>query len=275
MARSPAPSAPRINAKELVVFAHELADRAGAAILPHFRKALAVDDKGAAGGSGFDPVTAADKAAERVISRALRERFPDHGLVGEEYGERAGAGRYRWVVDPIDGTRAFIMGYPLWGTLIGVIEDDAPLVGVLDQPFTRERIWSSKDAAFLRVAGGRSRRISTRGCRRLADAVLSTTHPDLFAPGTEADGFARLKSKVRMTRYGGDCYAYAMLAAGFVDLVAEAGLKPYDIVALIPIIERAGGCITTWDGRPATGGGRILASGDPALHARALEVLSG
>lgn len=268
------PPKPRATppAKTLLAFAHSLADQSAKAILPHFRRPIAVDNK--SGPGDFDPVTAADRAAERAIAAMIRRTYPDHGLVGEEYGTHAGEARMRWVVDPIDGTRAFIMGYPVWGTLIGLLDGTEPLLGLMDQPFTRERIWSGPQSSHIRIGDGAARRIRTRACPRLEDAIFSTTHPDLFAPGAEQDGFARLKAKARMTRYGGDCYAYAMLAAGFVDLVAEAGLKPHDIVALMPIIERAGGRITTWDGGPATDGGRILASGDPRLHDKALKLLA-
>lgn len=268
MSRKPTPPY-----RELLDFAHGLADHAARATLPQFRRPIAVDNKAADG--EFDPVTAADRAAERAIAAAIGRTYPDHGLAGEEYGVHAEGARMRWVVDPIDGTRAFIMGYPVWGTLIGLLDGPAPVLGLMDQPFTRERMWSGASASYLRVGDGRPRRIRSRSCARIEDAILSTTHPDLFAAGAEAEGFQRLKARARMTRYGGDCYAYAMLAAGFVDLVAEAGLKPHDIVALMPIIERAGGMITTWDGRPATKGGRILASGDPRLHEKALRVLAG
>ena len=270
--------------KSLLTFAQNLADQSARAILPHFRKVIAVDNKAggnpihgevAAGTLAFDPVTAADRAAERVIAKAVSRAFPDHGLVGEEYGTRSAAARFRWVVDPIDGTRSFIMGYPMWGSLIGLLDGESPILGLMDQPYTRERFWSAGSGAYLKVGDSKARRVATRPCSKLADATFSTTDPDLFAPGDEAAGFAGLKSRARMTRYGGDCYAYAMLAAGFVDVVAEAGLKPHDIVALIPIIEGAGGRITTWDGGPATQGGRILAAGDPRLHAEALRVLAG
>ncbi len=239
---------------DLLDFAHALADASGAAIRPYFRQPIDVANK--AGEGAFDPVTEADKAAERVIAAAVAERWPEHGFIGEEHGTTRPDARLRWVVDPIDGTRAFIMGWPMWGTLIGLLDGDAPILGLMDQPFTRERYWSGANGLLPAHGRRRGRRIKTRACPRLGDAILSTTHPDLFATGEEADGFARLTSQVRMTRYGGDCYGYCLLAAGFVDLVVEAGLKPYDIVALIPIIERAGGRITTWDGKPATAGGR-------------------
>ncbi len=272
------------SVKSLLTFAQDLADQSAKAILPHFRKVITVDNKAggnpvdgkvAAGTLTFDPVTAADRAAERVIAKAISRAFPDHGLVGEEYGTRSAAARFRWVVDPIDGTRAFIMGYPLWGTLIGLLDGESPILGLMDQPYTRERLWCGQGASYLRIADGKVRRIKTRACAKLSDATFSTTDPDLFAPGREAAGFQQMKSRARMTRYGGDCYAYAMLAAGFVDVVVEAGLKSHDIVALIPIIEGAGGRITTWDGGPATEGGRIVAAGDPRLHAEALRVLAG
>ncbi len=267
----PQQSAPTIET--LLPFAHTLADLSGRVILPHFREVIAVDNK--SGPGDFDPVTIADRAAEEAISAAVREMYPDHGMVGEEFGSHASEARYQWVVDPIDGTRAFIMGYPIWGTLIGLLDRGVPVLGLMDQPFTRERFWTGPDASYSRVGVAAPRVIRTRACVRLEDAVLSTTHPDLFVVGEEADGFARLKAKARMTRYGGDCYAYALLAAGFVDLIAETGLKPHDIVALIPLIERAGGTVTTWTGGPATEGGRILATGDPKLHERALRVLNG
>jgi histidinol phosphatase-like enzyme (inositol monophosphatase family) len=262
----------RQSFKELLSFAHELADLSGPAVMQHFRKPISVENK--ASGGAFDPVTKADRGAERVISQALKARFPDHGMVGEEYGSRNAASRYQWVIDPIDGTRAFIMGSPLWGTLIGLLDDGQPSVGLMDQPFTGERYWSAASASYLQKRGGKPKRIKTRACPRLEDAILTSTHPDLFEGAHQEQAFASLKSRVRMTRYGGDCYGYALLAAGFVDLIIESGLKSYDIVALIPIIERAGGRITTWDGQPATSGGSVVASGDPRLHDAALTAIA-
>jgi histidinol phosphatase-like enzyme (inositol monophosphatase family) len=179
-------------------FAHVLADLSGRAILPHFRKPLTVKNK--AGPSAFDPVTAADRAAERAIRKAVRSRFPDHGIVGEEYGTVAGKGRYRWLIDPIDGTRAFIMGSPLWGTLIGLMDGPRPVLGLMNQPFTGERFWSDGRRAYWRGPNGKARRIKTRPCARLADAVLTTTHPDLFASAADASRFSDVRSRVRMTR---------------------------------------------------------------------------
>jgi myo-inositol-1(or 4)-monophosphatase len=254
-------------------FAHVLANISGEAILPYFRKPLAVKNK--AGVSGFDPVTAADRAAERVIRKAVLQRFPDHGVVGEEYGAILGKGRYRWLIDPIDGTRAFITGSPLWGTLIGLIDGSRPTLGLMNQPFTGERFWSDARQAHWRGPNGEMRRIRTRACARLADAVLTTTHPDVFVSPADLARFDDLRARVRMTRYGGDCYGYCLLAAGCIDVIVEAGLKAYDVVALVPIIEAAGGVITTWEGEPALEGGRIIAAGDRRVHEQAMAVLRG
>jgi myo-inositol-1(or 4)-monophosphatase len=250
-----------------------LVDISGKAVLPYFRKPITVTNK--AGISSFDPVTAADRAAERAIRKAIRARFPEHGIVGEEFAEVAGSGRYRWLIDPIDGTRAFIMGSPLWGTLLGLMDGPKPILGIMDQPFTGERFWSDRGGARWRGPRGKARRIGTRACARLADAILTSTHPELFVADEEAARFDAVRSRVRMTRYGGDCYGYCLLAAGFVDVVIEAGLKPYDIVPLVPIIEASGGLVTTWDGGPATDGGRILAAGDRRVHQEALAILHG
>lgn len=256
----------------LLTCAHDLADLAGPLTLEHFRSPMLVDNKGS--DRDFDPVTVADRAAEEAMRREIGIRFPDHGVIGEEFAETAGSSRYRWVIDPIDGTRSFIMGWPMWGMLIGLIRDGSPHLGLMDQPFTKERFWCSARAAHYRYGDGTSGLLATRTCDGLAAAVLSTTHPDLFDPGKQADGFARIKREVRMTRFGGDCYAYAMLAAGHCDLVVEAGLKPHDIAALVPIIERAGGVVTTWEGEAAINGGNIVAAGDPKVHAEAVALLS-
>ncbi len=258
--------------KDLLALAHDLADRSGEIIRPHFRRPIEVANK--AGAAAFDPVTKADKGAERAIVRLLRSRAPEHGIVGEEYGSQRPDAALQWVIDPIDGTRSFITGTPMWGTLIGLLHHGTPVLGLMDQPFTGERFWSEAKASFRREAGGKARRMRTRPCARIADALIMTTSPDLFEAGTEIDTFERVRRAARMTRYGGDCYAYCLLAAGFVDLVIEAGLKSYDVVALIPLVERAGGRVTTWDGRPATDGGRIVASGDPALHDKVLKLLN-
>lgn len=264
------PSDPRFE--DLLALAHELADRSREVIAPYFRKRLDVGDKG--GAFGFDPVTKADRAAEKAIAKLIRARAPEHGVVGEEFGSERADASYRWVVDPIDGTRSFIIGAPMWGTLIGLMRDGVPVLGVMDQPFTGERFWSGRRGAHWQGREGKPRRMRTRQCAQVKDAILMTTSPDLLAPGVETEAFLRVKRQARMTRYGGDCYAYCLLAAGFVDLVIEAGLKSYDIAALIPIVERAGGRITTWSGEPAAQGGRVVACGDPALHGKVLKLLN-
>ena len=262
---------------ELTAFAHHLADLAAAAILPHFRRPIAVRNK--AGPSSFDPVTAADTAAEKAMRAAIADRFPDHAIVGEEFAATAArAGdRHAWVLDPIDGTKAFIMGYPMWGTLVGLLDGDAPLLGLMHQPFTGERFWSAAGQRSTNWRGGdrSERRLKTRDCARLADAVLTATTPDMFKTGHERDRFAAVSRSVRMTRFGGDCYAYCMLAAGHIDLVVEASLKTVDIIPLIPIIERAGGRVTTWDGGSPLGGGRIIAAGSARVHEQAMAILGG
>ncbi len=264
--------APRDTFASLLTCAHNLADASGKVILPQFRRQMAFENK--ASGRDFDPVTAADRGAERAISRMLAKSHPHHGLTGEEYGSRNLESRYRWVVDPIDGTRSFMTGALTWGTLIGLLDADVPLLGIMDQPYVRERFWAGAKGAFVRGPDGKSRKLRTRACAKLSDAMLSTTHPDLFAAGKEAAGFERIKSSVRMTRFGGDCYGYAQLAGGFVDLVIEVGLKPFDVIALIPIVEKAGGRMTTWDGKSAAGGGRVVASGDAKLHDEVLRLLN-
>jgi len=256
---------------DLLELAHRLADISAAQILPHFRNLDGVANK--AKGAEFDPVTVADKGAEKAIRAAIREAFPGHGIVGEEFGETLGRDRYRWIIDPIDGTRAFIMGSPLWGTLIGLLESGRPVLGLMNQPFTGERFWAGADGAHYSGPGGK-RVLTTRPCPKLDEATLTTTCPDLFGDGFERERFEAVSERALTRRFGGDCYNYCLLAAGHLDLVIEAGLQPHDIVALIPIVERAGGRVTQWDGSDAATGGRIVASGDPRLHDAVLEMLS-
>ncbi len=260
-----------VPATELLATAHDLADAAGTRILPYFRKALAIENKHASG--GFDPVTIADKAAERVMRQAIRKRFPDHAITGEEYAAHDSASRYRWVLDPIDGTRGFMCGLPTWGTLIGLMDGGTPILGLMDQPYVRDRFWAARGKAQMRGADGKVRTLKTRACAALDQAVLSTTAPEVFRTRAEQTAFAKLSADAKMVRYGADCFAYAMLAAGHIDVVMEAGLKDVDIVALIPIIEAAGGRATAWDGGSAAGGGSVLASGDPKLHDKLLRML--
>ena len=256
---------------DLSTFVDDLATASGQAILPFFRTHLTAHDKSL--GGPFDPVTEADRAAETVMRRMIGEAFPDHGIVGEEFGSERADAEFVWVLEPIDGTRAFMAGVPLWGTLIGLCRNGTPACGVMNQPFLGERYFGDGGHATLTGPKGTST-LTTRRCRSLDDAILSTTSPRLFGEAELAD-FERVERAAKLTRFGYDCYAYAMLAAGHIDLVVEAGLKPYDIVALIPIIEGAGGTVTSWDGGSAASGGTVVASGDPRLHDEALRLLSG
>lgn len=255
---------------DFVIFAHALADATGSVILPHFRQSGMVTNKGE---FSFDPVTEADRAAEAIMRRMIAAQFPTHGVIGEEFDDTPAAGPYCWVLDPIDGTRAFIIGLPIWGTLIGLTHHGAPALGVMDQPYTGERFWNSSAGAHFRNAQG-EQRIAARRCGGLSEAILAVTSPDMFKDA-EAARFRSLSRACRMTRYGGDCYLYCLLAMGFIDIVAEASLKPFDIAPLIPIIHAAGGLVTTWDGGDPANGGQILAVGDPSLHEAAMHALAG
>jgi myo-inositol-1(or 4)-monophosphatase len=203
----------------------------------------------------------------------IRRTFPAHGIVGEEYGSERADAEYVWVLDPIDGTKSFISGMPAWGTLIALTRFGEPVFGMMHQPFIRERFTGDGGAARYRGPGG-ARDLRTRRCATLADAMLFTTSPLLMQEADRAC-FGRVETAARLSRYGGDCYAYCMLAAGHVDLVIETELKPHDVLALIPIITGAGGIITTWENGPAHAGGRIVAAGDARVHAAALEKLTG
>jgi myo-inositol-1(or 4)-monophosphatase len=260
-----------MTAIDFVAFVDRLATVSGDAILPFFRTTLGVEDKGSA--SGFDPVTAADRAAESAMRTLIRRSFPAHGIIGEEFGDDRPDAEYVWVLDPIDGTKSFICGMPAWGTLIGLTHFGAPVFGMMHQPFTGERFSGDGGAARYRGPAG-ERVLQTRRCAGLADAVLFTTSPRLMKPDDRSP-FAKVEEKVRLSRYGGDCYAYCMLAAGHVDLVIETELKPHDVIALIPIITGAGGIVTTWEGGAPEGGGRIIAAADERVHAAAREILAG
>lgn len=257
--------------RALLDFAGSLADAAREQTLPYFRRPIAVEDKGAAG--LYDPVTQADRAAETAIRTRIKSAYPDHGILGEEHGFEPGASPFTWVIDPIDGTRSFIAGVPLWGTLIALNDGERPILGVMDQPYLRERFVGSRLGAAL-VAGSERRALQTRLCVDLSSAVLLCTDPGMFE-GAEHEAFATLSAKVRLRRFGTDCHAYGLLAHGLVDLVVESGLKPYDIQALVPIIEAAGGMVTNWNGGPAYDGGQVIAAGDARTHAAALAILAG
>ena len=250
-------------------FVEELAAKSGEVILPFFRTSVSVDDKSTAG--RFDPVTAADRAAEAAMRALIRQAFPAHGIVGEEYGSEREDAEYVWMLDPIDGTKSFISGMPAWGTLIGLMRFGKPVFGMMHQPFLRESFSGDGEAARYRGPVG-DRQLRVRACSGLENAVLFTTSPLLMSQ-QDRDAFRGIEARVRLSRYGGDCYAYCMLAAGHIDLVIETELKPHDIVPLVPIITGAGGVLTAWDGGPALSGGRVLAAGDRVVHAAALKLL--
>jgi len=257
-----------------IALMHEAADAAGRAIIPFFRTGLDVDVK--PGNRPFDPVTEGDRAGEQAIRELLGTRAPNDAVFGEEFGaiEPTAPSGYRWIIDPIDGTRGFILGLPTWGTLIGVEKDATPTLGLMDQPYVGERFYSDGAASYFSRHATAPRRLKTRKTETLAQAHMAATHPDIFASSHERTVFDTFRQRVRDTRFGTDCYAYCLLAAGFIDIVVEAGLESYDVAALIPIIQNAGGCITTWDGAPAQAGGRIIATANPTLHAAALAEIS-
>ncbi|HEY7788350.1 MAG TPA: histidinol-phosphatase [Casimicrobiaceae bacterium] len=248
-------------------FALQAAREAGAAILPHFRVSIDIEDKG--GARGYDPVTDADRAAEAVIREAVLARFPDHGIDGEEHGRRPGTSRYTWVIDPIDGTRSFILGHLHWATLIALNDGSRPIVGVAHQPFVGESFVAANGRAeWLRGEDRRALRVRT--CLRVEDAIVATTDPRHFQSERETAAYAVATTGARLVRYGGDCYCYTQLAMGLIDIVIETGLQTYDIQALIPLIENAGGVVTNWAGGRCDAGGDVLACGDRALHERLL-----
>jgi inositol-phosphate phosphatase / L-galactose 1-phosphate phosphatase / histidinol-phosphatase len=250
----------------LVAFAARLADAAGAAIRPYFRTPVAIDAK-----ADLSPVTAADRAAEEAVRRLIEAEHPAHGIIGEEFGLIREDAEFVWAIDPIDGTKAFISGIPTFGTLIALLVGGNPVIGIIDQPISGER--------WLGIVGRpttlNDREIRVRDCARLAEASLFATAPSMFQ-GTDAAAWERLGGGVRMVRYGADCYAYGLLAAGFIDLVVEADLKVWDWAPMAPIIEGAGGLVTGWDGRRMRlgGDGRILAAGDHRAHLAASERLT-
>jgi myo-inositol-1(or 4)-monophosphatase len=258
-----------MTAIDFAAFVEQLAAVAGETILPFFRTSIGIDDKGPAG--RFDPVTAADRAAEQAMRTLIRRNFPEHGIIGEEFGNDRADAEYVWVLDPIDGTKSFIAGMPVWGTLIALTRLGEPVFGTMHQPFTRETFSGDGGAARYKGPNGK-RDLRVRSCSGLSEAILFTTSPMLM---NEADRecFRRVENTVRLSRYGGDCYAYCMLAAGLIDLVIETELKPYDIIPLIPIVTGAGGIATSWDGGPAALGGRVVVSGDARVHEAALKLL--
>ncbi|MEC3862273.1 histidinol-phosphatase [Mesobacterium sp. TK19101] len=260
-----------MNAKtreDLIETAHALADAARAAILPHFRTRLLAENKL---DGGFDPVTVADRAAERAMRDVLAVRRPMDAILGEEYGQTAGDSGLTWVLDPIDGTRGFMSGTPTWGVLIAVSDDTGPIFGIVDQPYIGERFVGGLGQASCTGPLGQTG-LGTRQTATLDDAIIFSTFPEVGTPD-EGAAFSRVSQACKLTRYGTDCYAYALIAVGQIDLVIEAGLHAYDIQAPIAVIEAAGGIVTNWTGGKVHMGGQVLAAANPDIHARALALL--
>lgn len=238
--------------------------------LSYFRQQMTVENKRPA---DFDPVTEADRGAESAIRAVIANDFPEHAIVGEEHEPVNHGSDFSWIIDPIDGTRAFISGVPLWGTLIGFAHRGRVLAGIMSQPFIGETFIGGPEGSFYRRAD-RTERLATSGCTTIGAARLFTTTPDLFDTGERQAAWSALTESSLLTRYGCDCYAYSLLAAGHVDLVVEPKLNVYDIAALIPIIEQAGGVLARWDGGPADSGGDVVAAATPELLDQALAAIA-
>lgn len=255
-------------APDFIAAAEAAADAAGAVIRPLFRSSLLVDAKGDA-----SPVTEADRGAERAMRALLGARFPTHGIWGEEYGPERADAEWLWLLDPIDGTRAFVTGRAQFGTLIGLLHRGRPVLGIIDQPVTGERWIGANGATTFRAPlGGRA---GCRPCATVAEAELSCTSPDMFPP-PDRERFEKLRGAARRVTWGGDCYAYGLLALGLVDIVCEATMKPWDWAALVPVVKGAGGRVSDWRGRALTleSAGDVIAVGDPALLAEAGRLLA-
>jgi histidinol-phosphatase len=258
---------PPAELDEYLALALSLADAAGEAIRPYFRQPLTVDDK-----ADLSPVTVADRAAEQVMRALIEGHFRDHGIIGEEFGRIREDAEFVWTLDPIDGTKSFISGVPLFGTLIALTRGRRPILGIIDQPISRER-WVGVEGRPTTLNG---KAVRCRACPTLSAATLFATTPDMFEEA-DAAAFARLSGAVKLTRFGADCYAYGLVAAGFIDLVLEASLKPYDFCAMVPVVEGAGGIATDWrgSGLDLDSDGRILVAGDRGTHRAAINLLGG
>ena len=247
--------------------ADRMADAAGEVLNHYFRTPMTVETKG-----DESPVTKADRDAEIAMRVLIEDAHPDHGILGEEFDPVNPGAEFTWVLDPIDGTKSFITGKPLFGTLIALAQGGRPVLGIINQPVLSER-WRGAEGKPATFNGAPAR---VRACAGLADAILYATSPHMFE-GPDAEDFARVRDRVRHPLYGGDCYAYGLLASGHADLVVEASLQPYDYAALVPVVEGAGGIITDWAGErlTLTSDGRVIAAGDARIHAQALDLLRG
>ncbi len=250
----------------LLDFARQLASAAADVILPQFRRNIAIEVKQA---KDWDPVTEGDRAAERAIRSLIESHFPTHGIIGEEYGTKAGSSAYTWILDPIDGTRSFVIGMPTWATLIGLYRDGQPLLGVMNQPYVGDMFYGAPHGAWLDHRGS-SQPIKCRAQAPLKLAAAGTTSPHLYDPNSN---FETLRKSVQLMRYGGDAYFFSLVAAGHLDMAMDAGLQIYDIAALIPILTGAGGVVGTWDGKDPAQGGNIIAASSSALLDEARAVM--
>lgn len=254
----------------LVADLHHLADLARPVTLRHFRSPdLRADNKLA---NGFDPVTQADKETETTLRTWLSEHRPQDGILAEEFGNQPSRSGLTWIIDPIDGTRAYLSGTPCWGVLIAVADLEGPFLGVIDQPYTGERFVGGPGLAEMTGPHG-TVPLSSRSTNNLSDAILFTTFPEIGTPDERAS-FQRVAAKVKLVRYGMDCYAYGLLALGTIDLVIEAGLSAYDIAAPLAVIEAAGGVVTDWQGNAVGTSGQVIAAANPVLHSQALALLN-
>jgi myo-inositol-1(or 4)-monophosphatase len=255
---------------ELREFLRDLVGIAARGSLTYFRREIAVENKRE---DRFDPVTIADRETEDLLRAAIQKRYPTHGIIGEERTAHNPTARMQWVIDPIDGTKAYLCGLPTWATLIGLCDNGRPVLGLMSQPVVGEYFIGGYNAASNVTHSGEVV-IRTSNIVDLTQSFVFATSPEMFAPDTELPRFQALSAKTRMTRYGVDSYAYCLLAAGYVDIVAEAGLGFYDIAALIPIIEAAGGVVSDWEGAPVRGGGTVVAAANATLHRAALAALA-
>lgn len=271
---------PTNTVEELFDFVYSAVQLAGKESLRYFRTGLSVDNKATIG--KFDPVTEADKAVERRLRELIGEAFPEHAIMGEEFAPLAGADGncFRWLIDPIDGTRSFISGVPAWGVLLALLYKDQPLLGVMHQPYLNETFvgllhQKEQQAWFFRDQILLDQPLSVSRVDSLEQAILFSTHPEIFEhiPGA-LERYQAVAERCKLMRYGGDCYCYCLLAMGQIDLVIEADLQDYDILPLVPIVEAAGGVISTWDGKPVRAGGQVVAAATPELHQQALRVLN-
>ncbi len=260
---------------DIIAFAHKLADASGEVIRPYFRQRIDIANKPmmANGVAVFDPVTEADRGAEKAMRAIIDRERPDDGILGEEFGEKPGKNGLRWVLDPVDGTRAFINGRHEWGSLIALEEKLRPSLGIIDQPWIGERFIGVDGHAELHSRGTVAP-LKVRACEKLSDAILCATHPDAFFGEGEWAGFRRVQKQARLTRWGGDCYIFALMALGFCDVIVETTFKRWDVAALIPVIEGAGGIITNWQGGSCADGGQVLAAGDRRIHEIVVKLLN-